>query len=96
MLHCPVLRLLTDKTPEKVDELSVPSPNRDLRVREVVLLGGVGGAGQGGAGLVQVGDVTADLTVRPPGAERRVRAGPGGGLGGDGRCRRGVKGILQI
>ena len=96
MLHCPVLRLLTDKTPEKVDELSVPSPNRDLRVREVVLRGGVGGAGQGGAGLVQVGDVTADLTVRPPGAERRVRAGPGGGLGGDGRCRRGVKGILQI
>ena len=96
LLHRPLLRLLTDKTPEEVDELPVPPPDRDLSVGNVLVLGGVGGAGQGGAGLVQVGDVTADLTVRPPGAERRVRAGPGGGLGGDGRCRRGVKGILQI
>ena len=34
-LHCSLLGFLTDKTPEKVDKLPVPSPDRDLRVREV-------------------------------------------------------------
>ena len=53
-LHCFLLRLLTDKTSEEIDKLPVPSPNWNLRVREVWVL-----AGQRGDGLVQVGHVTA-------------------------------------
>ena len=53
-LHCSLLRLLADKTAEEIDKLPVPSPNRNLRVREVWVL-----AGQRGDGLVQVGHVAA-------------------------------------
>ena len=72
LLHRPLLGLLTDKTPEEVDELPVPPPDRDLGLGYVLVLGGVGGAGQGGAGLVEVGHVAADPTVRPHRAQRGV------------------------
>ena len=71
-LRCSLLRLLADKTPEEIDKLPVPSPDRNLRVREVrgVLRAAPGLAGQGAAGLVQVGQVAA----RP--ATAAVRGSP--------------------
>ena len=71
-LHCSLLRLLADKTPEEIDKLPVPSPDRNLRVREVrgVLAAAPTLAGQGAAGLVQVGQVAA----RP--AAAAVRGSP--------------------
>ena len=37
-LHCSLLRLLTDETAEEIDKLPVPSPDRNLRVRKVVVV----------------------------------------------------------